>query len=107
MEAIPKLALEVLKAHLKVFSHRLQLNLEELLLHLSSRQHSSIVRPAGDAPLQIMKVSVLESVELWEIVLGEDQVLAVEASLQLEKAVADGIDRVFEALIPRHIIHIL
>jgi hypothetical protein len=54
-----------------------------------------------------MKVSVLESVELWEIVLGEDQVLAVEASLQLEKAVADGIDRVFEALIPRHIIHIL
>ena len=50
---------------------------------------------------------MLESIELWEVVLWEDNVLSEQASLQLQKAVSDRIDGVLETLVTGHVVHIL
>ena len=107
MEIIPKLALEVLEADLEILPRSLQLNLVELLLDLAPRKHLLVAWLSGDTALQVMKVGMLEGIELWEVVLRENDVLSEEASLQLQEAVSDGLDGVLETLVARHVVHIL
>ncbi len=81
MEIIPKLALKVLEADLEILPRSLQLNFVELLLDLAPRKHLLVAWLSGGTALQVMKVGMLEGVELWEVVLRENDVLSEEASL--------------------------
>lgn len=75
-----------------------------LEIHLKSRL--VVKRLARYASLQIMEMGKFQSVELGKVEFRKDDVLPVEPSFQLKEVLSDRINRVFQALVFWHVVHI-
>ena len=49
----------------------------------------------------------LQSVQLWEVVLGKNDGLAVKSALELQETLSDGVDGIFETVVFGHYIHVV
>lgn len=92
MDIVPKLALEVVKAGLKIFSWVLQLYFIEVMLDFGLTDRLWVIDFACGYSLYIVEIGLFESVQLREIVLRKHNVLPVKSALELKESVPDGVD---------------